>query len=389
MFKQLSQSIRNSVYEFSEFERLFSLTNRESRRLVFYSEGGFYSRYFVDYLEFVLDNSELDICYLTSDVHDPIFQSTNERVKSFYVKNLLSAAFNRLDAKVLVMTVPDLHRCGIRRAPDSVKHIYAFHGVSSIHQSYRLGAFDYYDTILCINRMQIDELRKSEHLYRSKSKDLILTGYPYLERLNREHLAYRQSRGAKPVPICLISPTWAPIEPDSTIMDNCLGDLLESLAKTPYEVWLRPHNEYIKRNPIKMQKIARMISKFPSVKLQTRLTSTQIIHDADILITDHSSIAYDYALGTERPVVFIDTPIRSDNPERDRLEIEPFENTYREKIGVCVSPNRLNEIDQALTYVRAEEHEFRKRLVCVREELLANWQSAVQIGGSYILNSCL
>ncbi len=133
---------RQFFRELKDFQRLFAEENRSARTLCFYSERDIYYRYYEGYIDYVLSKSDLDICYLTSDPDDPVFDSGNPRIKVFYINHLLVATFQRLDARVLVMTMPDLDLHHVKRSRNPVKHVYMFHGVGSIHLQYNKKAFD-------------------------------------------------------------------------------------------------------------------------------------------------------------------------------------------------------------------------------------------------------
>jgi YidC/Oxa1 family membrane protein insertase len=389
MFKSLVASVRNGAKEFSELERIFQSKNKRLRTLTFYAESSIFYRYYEDYIQYVIANSDLDICYVCSDASDPLLTGNHERIKPFYIKNSLAALFNGLDSKVIVIATPDLNRGIIKRAPPPVHHLYAFRGISSTHQGYRLGAFDHYDSMLCVAQYQIDEIRKTEEIYGLKRKQLILTGYPLLERIYREHKEYRANHKTSTAnPVCLIAPTWDPVSNSSSILDTCIYPLIDSLAKSKFTVWIRPHPEYLKRFPRKIGALQRCITKYPNMSLNLDLSSMQILHEADYLITDHSSIGVDFALATERPVLYIDTPLRWDNPERDRLDMPAVETVYRERLGARLTLHRVSEAGTVLLKVQDELAEFKKRVPALRNELVANWQKASQVGGDYIISLC-
>ncbi len=390
MFKTLVKNARQAAHELSEMERLFSPENTKLRELVFFGESDIYWYYYVDYIEHILANSDREICYLSSDLDDPVFKKEGQRIKPFFIKNLLAAALAKLDAKVLIMGTPDINKGVVKRAPDPVHHVYAFRGIASTHQAYRLGAFDHYDTLLCIAQYQIDEVRKTEEIYRLKPKKLPLIGYPPVERLYREHQIYKTQRAPHPDDgqICLVAPTWDPLKRGSSLMDNCIDEMLEPLAKSGFQVWLRPHPEFFKRFPKKIEAIRKQMIKYPNLSFQMEFGSMQCLHEADVLITDHSSIAMDYVIATERPVLYIDTPTRVDNPECDRLGMEPIENKYRSKFGACLSPSELKNVPVTLKTLVKQQDEFRKQVPSLRELLIANWQQAKKVGGDYILYLC-
>ncbi len=384
--------------EFSEFERLFSPENKELRRLVFYAESSIYFRYYQDYIEYILSNSNFEICYITSDPADKIFANHDSRIKPFFIKNLLPGALAKLDAKVLVMTAPDLGSTGagisIKRAPAPVHHVYAFHGISSTHQYYRPAAFNNYDSILCIGQYQIDELRKTESIYELPAKELILTGYPLVERLYREHqqykaeLAHNKDGAQRQRPVCLIAPSWWWISPESSIMENCIDQIIKCVDGRDWDVWLRPHPEYLKRYSKRVDEIGRRLASSNNVTLKTELSSMQVLHEADILVTDHSTIAMDFFIATERPVLFIDTPLHVGNADFKNVGMEPVENAFRGQMGFRLPPDRIDQIASTIETLLAQQEDFAKKVPEIRSSLVANWQSAAKTGAEHILRKC-
>jgi YidC/Oxa1 family membrane protein insertase len=287
------------------------------------------------------------------------------------------------------MTTPDLNKGAVKRAPGAVHHCYIFHAVSSVHQGYRLGAFDAYDSLLCIAPYQVAEVRKSEEVYSLKAKQLPVVGYPLVERLYREHELYKLEHAQHGVDeqICLIAPTWDP-QSKSSLMDSCIEEILDVLAKSKFKVWLRPHPEYVKRFPKKIEAIRKRIDKYSNISLQMELGSMQCLHEADVLVTDHSAIAMEYVLGTERPVLYIDTPTRIDNPECDRLNIEPIENKLRSSMGARLLPSNVKSIASVLEELIADRDQFKQGVPALRDVLVANWQHSAAIGGDFILGLC-
>jgi YidC/Oxa1 family membrane protein insertase len=385
MLGNLINQAKDTAFEFSELERLMALDPKD-RRLVIYGESEIQYRYYEDYVEFLLANSDYDICYIASQRTDPIFSDKRPRIKPFYIKNLLNTAFSRLDSKVLMIGNPDIDNGPIKRAPAPVHHVYVFRGIASVHQAYRLGAFDHYDSLLTIQQYQVDEVRKTEEIYKLKPKQLPVVGYPLTERIWRDHQKYAEanSGSSKEKPVCLVAPTWDSAS-RSSIFDVCQGEIIESLARSQFEVWLRPHPEYVKRFPARMEKIEKACAKTKNVRTKLELGSMYCLHEADILVTDHSSISMDYVLGTERPVVFINTPLRVDNPEVGRLGLEPVENTYRSRLGKELEVSQLNVLDAALNDSFGDRQKFKESVPALRDDLLANWQRAAEVGGNYIL----
>jgi YidC/Oxa1 family membrane protein insertase len=85
-------------------------------------------------------------------------------------------------------------------------------------------------------------------------------------------------------------------------------------------------------------------------------------------------------------VVFINTPLRVDNPEWQRLGLPAVENVYRQELGAALELSELDKLAQTLNRLLAGDPEFKKRLPALRDVLVANWQKAAQIGGDYIIS---
>jgi YidC/Oxa1 family membrane protein insertase len=386
MLGNLISQARDTAFEFSELERLLA-ADKNLRRLVFYGESEIQYRYYEDYIDYLLAHSDYEICYISSQRSDSIFKTTNPRIKPFYIKNLLAQAFSKLDSKVLMIANPDLNTGPVKRAPDPVHHVYVFRGVSSIHQAYRLHALDHYDSLLCVQDYQAREIRKTEEVYNLKPKHLPIVGYPLTERIWREHQQYVKDNAGrvKEKSICLVAPTWDPSS-RSSIFDVCLKEVIEALGKSDFEVWLRPHPEYVKRFPERMKEIEKLCAKYKNVSTKLNLGSMYCLHEADILVTDHSTISMDYALGTERPIVFINTPVRVDNPEVGKLGLEPVENACRSQLGREVNLDNLKELPAILHQSFEDREIFKASIPALRDKLVANWQNSAAVGGVYVLD---
>ena len=374
---------RQFLRELKDFQRLFAEENRHVRTLCFYSERDIYYRYFEGYIDYVLSKSELDICYLTSDPKDPVFDIGNPRISVFYINYLLAATFQKLDGRALVMTMPDLHLYQGERTRNRVKHVYMFHGVGSIHLQYNKKAFDAYNTIFCIGSYDREELRRAEQMYHLPAKELVETGYYWIEKIFRDHQRY-PAAGDGPRRI-LVAPSWH----EENILAFCLSELLEAFDGNPdYRVTLRPHPETIKRRPQLIQSIQRRMEGRQNLILELDMVSGMSIHEADVLITDWSAICFEYAFGTERPVLFIDTPCKVQNSAYRELGIEPIEFSTRAEIGRALAPGELGKIGVAVDELISQRESYRQRIVSCRERTLSQWLTSDRVGGKYLIDLC-
>lgn len=380
------RGLRLFLRELRDFSRLFSDGNRRLRTLAFYSERDIYWRYFEGFIERVLAKSDLDVCYLTSDPDDPVFRHPSPRVRAFYLRQLVPAALRRLDGAALVMTMPDLELFHVKRSVHPLDHVYVFHGVGSIHLQYRPGAFDHYDTVFCLGPYDQAELRRWEELHGAKPKRLVACGYPWIERLHAEHQRLRAGAAEAPGrrPRVLIAPSWH----EQNLLALCLEPLVERLAGGRWDVVFRPHPEDFKRRPALVDRIDRLVAPHANLTLERELVSGTSIHEADVLVTDWSAISFEYAFGTERPVLFVDTPCKVHNRDWEKLGIEPIELRARSRIGRAIDPARIDDIGAALDDLLGRRAEYRDRIVAFREETLFHWMRAAEVGGDELVALC-
>src|SRR5207244_12904967 len=96
----------------------------------------------------------------------------------------------------------------------------------------------------------------------------------------------------------------------------------------------------------------------PHFSLELDVRSSQSLHDADVMISDWSGAALEFALGLERPVLFIDTPRKVNNRDYARLQCEPLEVLIRPQVGVVVSPQDAGEIPTQEATMCTRHHQF-------------------------------
>ena len=369
--------------EKADYKRFFSIANKH---LVFYSEKSGFYKYFKDVMDYLLAKSNVIIHYVTSDPNDQIFKiaETQPRIKPYYIgENRLITLMMKMDADMVVMTVPDLNNYHLKRSylRKDIEYIYMFHYPLSTHMVLQTGALDHYDTIFCVGDFQFDEIRAAERVYELPEKKLLSVGYGQLEQL---HASYQNMpKTERTSPKILIAPSWQP----DNILDSCIDQLLEELLDKGYQVVVRPHPEYVKRYKPRMDKIVQRYAGAESRGLTFELdfTSNNSIFDSDALITDWSGTAYEFSFVTLKPAVFIDTKPKINNPEYTRLGIEPLEFGLRSQVGIQVDPANLEGFEEKLRQLLAHKDRYAEDILAIRQKYIANFGHSGEVGGRYIL----
>jgi YidC/Oxa1 family membrane protein insertase len=105
---------------------------------------------------------------------------------------------------------------------------------------------------------------------------------------------------------------------------------------------------------------------------------------ADVLITDRSGIALEYAFGTFRPVLFINTPPKIMNASWHGLGLQPFENSLRDQIGESISPAHLSSVALLIDKLENASVEYADKLRQLKEMYFFNSVSSYEKGLHYI-----
>ena len=348
---------RNSVVspedrrrEKADYKRFFKVANKH---IVFYAEGGGYYKYFKTVVEWLLEHSNATIHYVTNDPKDGVFAmaAANPHVRAYFIgQTRIIPLMMKMDADMVVMTTPDLGTYHIKRSyvRKDIEYVYLDHGPTSVHMCYRKGAFDHFDTIMCNGPFQVEEHRATEKLYGLKAKKLVESGYPLLDTLERASAA--QKGGGVRIMV-------ANSHQRDNIFDLCLDDLVAALLSLPLppsqsnnqttkqsnnlKIVLRPHPQYVRRNPARWQAIRARYEGNAMVVVEDDFGKPSTMDESDVLVTDWSGIAYEFAYKTRRPTLFVNTPMKVINPEWKRIDLVPTDISFRDEVGVSVDPSAL------------------------------------------------
>ena len=362
----------------------FKGLSREVRSIVFYAEDASSWKHFVPIISELTGTFGKRICYATSRADDPILQLGDEHIQTFYVGSgtARTSLFNSLQADVMVMTRPDLENLHIKRSRHPVHYVYIFHSMVSTHMIYRQGAFDHFDAILCAGPHQRSEIRATEASYSLKPKILIDAGYPLLDSILRSRGPEANNgpphHGAgKRV---LIAPSWG----ENAVLEYCGSDLVEVLLGAGHQVTVRPHIMTIRNNPKLLAELGNRFSSRPGFTLDLRIASQGEVHESDLMISDWSGAAMEYAFALERPVLYIDVPRKVNNSEYERIPCVPIEVQLRNEIGVVVQPDCLADVPDRVTELCGNPAAWSERIRELRRRWIFNVGTSAAVAATYI-----
>ncbi|MBQ8076365.1 MAG: YidC/Oxa1 family membrane protein insertase [Oscillospiraceae bacterium] len=364
--------------EKADYKRFLSFENKQ---IVFYSEKNGFYKYFRDVIETIQRRTDIIIHYISSDPEDEIFSLTSDTFQTYYIEEKLMVLMMRMDADIVVMTTPDLQKYYIKRSMvrDDVEYVYMDHGMNSVNLMLRKGALDAFDTVFCSNERVYEEIRAQEKCYGLPEKTLVKYGYAMIDNMIRSYA--EQPPVHNDPPVILIAPSWQ----EDNIMDTCIEPILQSLLPENYQVLVRPHPQYVRHNPEKLEALKNRFASWQNFCLQTDFSSNQTVFNADILVTDWSGIAYEYSFTTLKPCLFLNTPMKVMNPDYRDIPVEPFDLTIRNEIGIALQPEEAGTIAAAADRLLREPGFSKESIAALREKSLYQIGHAASVGADYLI----
>lgn len=376
----------NSKREKADYKRFFSVVNKH---IVFYSEGSGFYKYFKGTIEYLLKNTNIIIHYITGDPDDMIFElaRNQERIHPYYIgEKRLITLMMKMDADIVVMTMPDLENYHIKRSyvRKDIEYIYIPHGMDSLNLTMRTGSMDHYDTVFCVGRHQKDEIRETEKVYGLEAKTLVEWGYTLLDEMREDYhkLEEKAVQSSKQKKI-LIAPSWQ----EGNIVDTCLDLILDNLGNRGYQITVRPHPQHVRHRKEYMEQLKHRYADNTDIVIQTDFSSNSTVFEADLMITDWSGIAYEYAYTTQKPVLFINTPMKVMNPEYQKIDVVPLNISLRSEIGSSLDLNCLNEIGTYVEQLLDRKDVYYDKIGAFIREYVYNLGCSASVGGQYIVKS--
>lgn len=377
----LLRTARTTWRDFAGMTRLLNLP-RAQRRVLVYAEDSFSYIQFEGTLRALMDDYGHRVVYITSDPDDPLFRAHPERMDVVFMRRFVPGYFPKIDSDVLLLTMPDLDQFHIKKPRTATRCVYLFHSLNSIHMVYRPGAFDHYDAFFCAGEHHHRELTRHFAAKGGPPPALHMVGYHKLDRVAAAHGAYRKRHPERTT--VLLAPSWGRANAIEAHGETIVAGLLAA----GYRVVVRPHPcFFLPIYPEGQAAVRRLEAQFAGgddFVLERTIDTEDAFHEADLMISDWSGAAYEYALGTLRPVLFVDVPRKVFNPDWEALGCTPFEDEMRAECGALIPPAEVDSIARHAADLLARGGEYRERLSRLRDARIYNVGHAGAAGARVI-----
>lgn len=359
--------IKNLFYKIISFGTYNPLTSATSttgggqshKNLVFYAEGPQYYGTFKPILD-ALDSLKHPYTYYTSSQNDPALKrlDSNNRLDSsrglesslskngefIYIGegNKAYNLLNRLRADILVLTTPGLDVLHIKRNRGVAHYCHIVHSLTPM--TYRVFGVDYFDSVLVANEVQEEYVRNVETAHNVKRKHIAITGSTYLDELSLQANAL-ESFPKNSTKTILVSPSWG----KETLLNKYGLNLLLPLAKSSYHIIIRPHPQsYISPSEREnIQHLQEVLKDYSNVEWDKDTPNIYAFSKADMMISDFSSVIFDFVCLQGKPVLTIDNDMDLSGYDMADIERDSIW-TFKalDRIGKRISQKHFSQIQE-------------------------------------------
>ena len=350
--------------------------DKEKKEFVFFSESKFYRDYFIDLILNLKKSGQKNIILITSDKDDTIF--FKETITCLYIKNnlILSTFFKILNCKFMIMTLTDLGN-HIQKSKLCKFYVYFFHAIASTHQIYTNSAFKNYDIILSNGEYQSKELKLAEEKFIFPKKEIVNSGYFFLDNIKKK--ANLKSKEKRHV---LFAPSWN-YNNKNLFNDYCI-DIISNLLSKNFILTLRLHPEHYKRSKKTINKINKLFSNDKNFFLDKRISNLKSLEKAEILITDNSSIVFEFMLIFKRPIIYINYKEKIHNIDRDKIPIITIEEEFKTAFGNQLNINDIENLADLCENLINENNVSGQLVNSFDKKYLSNLNHSASFAANYL-----
>ena len=307
----------------------------QNNSIVIYNEGSHYWPVYSLILD-EFENRNINILYLTSSAADPVFNNNYNFVKSEFIGAGIKAyAFlNILEADICLMTTPGLEVYQLKRSKLCKHYSHILHDTGDV-TCYRLFGIDWFDSILLSGEYQKNEIMELENIRNLYKKDLFVVGSTYLDYYKKKLKELPKDNNH--IFTVLISPSWG----EGTLLSLFGEKLLDPFIGTDWNIIVRPHPQSRISEPDLLKRLEEKYSSFTWDYNNENILS---LSKADIMISDFSSIIFDFVFLFNKPVLYNNSFFNKDMYDAGDIDKDPWKFEVLNKFAVKITESDLPNI---------------------------------------------
>jgi len=209
------------------------------------------------------------------------------------------------------------------------------HSLVSLHGVYPDSAFDAFDILFLAGQHQLNEFEQIAAIRGLERTKAHVTGYPKLD----SRFCSKQSSAQSGVREVLLAPSWG----TQNILRTAGLDIVKRLREADFKVVVRPHPHSYDYDGEVIRQLEAMSAPDPGLTVESPDFESEAMKSCDVLVSDWSGVAFEFCFTRLRPVVFIDSPRKTQSIELATINLPYMEEELRNVVGLVSSPTNLTE----------------------------------------------
>ena len=328
-----------------------------------------------------MDKRGKEILYITASPDDPALKCEYKglRVECIENKNKLFTRLNYLRADIVLSTTPGLDVYQWKRSKDVKYYVHIPHAAGGLTM-YRMFGLDYYDAVLYSGEFQAEDIRALEKLRNLPAKELVEAGIPYMDEMAKAY------ESAEPIGeherTVLLAPTWGP----SALFAVSGGKIIEHLLNTGYHIIVRPHPQSFTSEKEMLDKLMAEYPESEQLEWNSDTDNFNVLHRADILVSDFSGVFYDFAFIHNKPIIYTDVNFNLDVYDAWWIQDRPlWLYSALPRIGCKLTPDNMSNIKELIDECLTDEY-YAEGRQAAKNETWANIGRGAEIVTDYLIN---
>lgn len=365
----LEQECRESLKNILMYKRLYDKDNK----IIFYDRFAVHRQFTHSTIDRLSSEyNENIVLFIGEKRHEDYFKKNKKNVNVIYVDSKYAYLFSLLSKKVFITAASHMNKAA--RPKDSIV-IHMFHSLVSLHYVYSENAFDAYDVFFAAGPHHMEELERTARIRDWHNKRFLKIGYPKLD-----YFSDINSILTKKIKTILFAPSWM----EYNLLKLHGIEIIEKALALNFKIIVRPHPHSFEKDMGVIEKIKNITSKNTLCVLEdSNINGMNSFQESDLMISDWSGAAYEYAFGLLKPVLFIDTPPKIADGNTVQNEFLPMENVCRSKVGYISS---IDNFEVNLLKILNDNVDWKKKIEEVRSDYVYNFGSSTEKAVKEIIN---
>ncbi|MBR4630659.1 MAG: CDP-glycerol glycerophosphotransferase family protein [Treponema sp.] len=302
------------------------------------------------------------LVYWTASPDDPALSVDYKNVKAEFIGegNKAFARLNMMNAGIVLSTTPGLDVYQWKRSKTVDYYVHIRHDVED-PVGYRMFGCDFYDAILLSGAYQEYYIRLLEKKRDEPPKETAVVGCPYMDVMKERLSKLPFVKNEKPV--ILLAPSWGA----SAILKKYGSEILDSLISTGYKIIVRPHPQSYTSEKDMIEPLIAKYAENENFIWNRDNDNFEVLHEADVLITDFSGIIFDYSLIFDKPIIYADTSYDSSPYDSAWLDEELWRFKVLPDLGVKLEQKDFGNLKVIIDNLMQNES-FQKGREKIRNE---------------------